>query len=263
MRLAQIQMRVQNYLLGDGSSPAAPVVLLAGHEETHAGATPAERLQVYRHGYRARLREVMGSIYERLWAYLGDEQFDLLSAHFIERFPSAKKNLRDYGSGFSGLLTDLLPNDPEVAELAVMEWYLHNAFDTPDATSLSLTELNQLEEQDWSSAHFAFHSSVALAMFHWNSSDIWHALDQGEIPPAAEKLANPLPYVFWRCGLRTHFRPLSKAEYLALSIQISGASFSEACDLLARHHPDSVAHIGEWLRYWISNEMITGVDKSR
>lgn len=262
MSLAQIQTRLQDYLLGDGSSPPAPIMLLGGQGLAHAGATPAARLNVYHHGYRARLQEVMGSIYERLWAYLGDEQFALLAGHYIEQYPSAKKNLRDYGSGFGSLLTRQLPHDPEVAELAVMEWHLHNAFDTPDVAVLAAAELDQLEDEDWATTRFVFHPGVALAVFHWNSSDIWHALDQGTIPPTAEKLAQPLPYVFWRHGLRTHFRPLGSAEYLALSTQISGASFSETCGLLAMHHPDSVGHIGEWLQYWIANEMITGIDKS-
>lgn len=259
MSLAQLQTQLQDYLLGNGITPPPPSELLSDEGDRGVLITPERRLAVYHYGYRARLQEVMGTIYERLWAYIGDTQFLLMAGRYIEQNPSTEKNLREYGNGFSQLLAQAFPDDPEIAELAQVEWNLHNAFDTLDIAALDNAALSRLDDADWANTRFIFHPSVTVAIHQWNTSDIWHALDQDSAPPFARRLDQALPYVFWRYSLRTHFRPLSNAEHLAITSQLRGDSFSDTCGLLAKYHPDAVSHIGQWLQHWIANEMITGI----
>ena len=35
-----------------------------------------------------------------------------------------------------------------------------------------------LGEEEWASARFVFHPGMSIAVFEWNTLEIWHALDQ-------------------------------------------------------------------------------------
>ena len=50
---------------------------------------------------------------------------------------------------------------------------------------------------------------VSLAVFDWNTVDIWHAIDQQQTPPPAQGFDAPVAYVFWRHGQKRNFRSLS------------------------------------------------------
>ena len=60
---------------------------------------------------------------DRLHAYLGDELFDTLAQHYIDRYPSRYRSLGDFGSHLVELASTAEPFSrwPEVAELAVIE----------------------------------------------------------------------------------------------------------------------------------------------
>jgi hypothetical protein len=86
-----------------------------------------EAFSVYRHGYSARALEALGEIFEKLWRYLGDEDFLALVEAYILENPSTHRNLADWGRGFTAYLQnqnlDLL-----VTELARFCWIHHRIF---------------------------------------------------------------------------------------------------------------------------------------
>lgn len=246
MKLAQIQEQLQAYLLGDASNRDAIVPNLQdGH-----GISRERRLGIYRDAYRARLQEALGTVYERTWTYLGDKDFAAAAARYIESHPSSRPNLRDYGALFPTSLREGMPEDPEVAELAVMDWNLHVAFDAPDAPVLGHAGLAALCEADWAEAWFELHPSVSLAVFEWNVLEMWHALDHEGAPPAPRRLVQPTASVFWRSALASRFRSLGEAEYRALADLAAGVPFAAVCERVA---PEQA---GEWLRLWIADELL-------
>ncbi len=253
--LAQTQATLAEYFLDAGNDQRAALPLLADG----FGLPRERRLDIYHNAYRARLHEALGTVFERTWAYLGDQEFATLAGRYIESHPSTRSNLRDYGEGFPALLAWELPDDPEAAELAWMDWNLHLAFDAPDVPRLLPEELALLSDKDWETAGFAFQPGLDIAVFDWNVVEVWHALDREAVPPPARRLERPVAYVFWRKELQSHFRSLEEAEHLVLMALLEGASFAQACEMLADDQPETVAMAGPWLQRWIADGMISRV----
>ena len=79
------------------------------------------RLDIYRNNYRASLTGVLADHYERLHAYLGDEQFDNVAQAYVTVHPSTTRNLRYYGEALPAFLAKHFPDDGELAELAALD----------------------------------------------------------------------------------------------------------------------------------------------
>ena len=217
------------------------------------GLAREKRLAIYRHAYRARLREALETVFERTWAYVGDEAFEEATARYIEAHPSTSRNLRDYGADFPACLREGMPADPEVAELATMDWRLHCAFDAPNGSLLAPADLTTLDAEDWADARFTFHPSVSMAVFAWNVLPIWHAIDQDASPPPACRLQRPVGHLFWRGGLCSRFRSVGDAEFEALRDLAAGVPFALVCE---RATPEQA---GTWLRAWMQDELLAGI----
>lgn len=249
MKLAETQDCLQTYLLGAGADRAGMLSRL----KVGYGIPRELRLDIYHHAYRARLQEALGSVFERTWAYVGDDDFAVACTRYIETHPSIWRNLRDYGADFPAALRESMPDDPEVAELAAMDWNLHCAFDAPNVALLDHAALAALNDDDWVSARFVFHPSVSIAVFEWNVLEVWHALDQEKTPPPASRLARPTGHLFWRRELASRFRSLADAEYAALRDLAAGTPFATVCE---RSTPEQA---GAWLRDWIHEEVLSDV----
>lgn len=252
LSLADTQAALNTYLL-DGRNDQTAVIALIDHGY---GLPREQRLNIYHRAYRSRLQEIMGTIYERTWAYLGDDEFAEEAGAYIEAHPSKSRNLRDYGAGFPDFLANTQTGNPEVGELARMDWLLHNAFDAPDVLPLSPGDIAQLGEEDWAVAGFAFHPSLSTAVFTCNTVEIWHALDQGLTPPAARALEAPVSFLFWRQGHQSQFRSLHPLEHFILGELLAGQSFAAACEAASDAFSDAETLIGGYFRQWLAEEIL-------
>jgi hypothetical protein len=258
LSLADTQHRLKDYLLDASNDQTAVLPLIAAGY----GLPREKRLDIYHNAYRARLIEALETVYERTWSYLGDQSFYDLTSRFIEENPSSERNLRNYGADFPAFLRQALPEDPEVGELADMDWHLHIAFDAPDAPCLAAAALGDLSEADWECAGFRFQPGLSLAVYAWNTVEIWHAIDQGQVPPAARRLEQRLAHVFWRQAQKSNFRSLQPPEHLMLDALLRGKSFAETCEQLNTEHPAAAELAGPWLYRWLSDEMISEITLS-
>lgn len=261
--LAELQARLQDYVLGDGiidagSNAEGVLSVLAGGDSDRG----KRRLNIYHNAYRSRLLEVLQSAFERTWLYLADEAFNTLCTRYIDAHSSHSANLRDYGGDFPQFLHQTLPTDPEVAELATMDWRLQSAFDAANADLLTNEHLAHVDETLWETLGFVFHPSASLALFEWNTLDIWHALNQGESPPIAQRLEMPLGHLFWRFEQRGYFRSLDEHEYAALKRLIEGFSFACVCEELALNYPNTgiETSIGSWLGRWLADDLLSAIE---
>lgn len=254
--LSEIQARLQACVLDDATEFDAVLGLLG---QAPGGVDPARGIAAYHGAYRARLREVLATAFERTWAYVGDADFERLCERHIADCLSRHPNLLGYGSAFPAMVRTLLPAHPEAAELATMDWHLHTAFDAPNAPLLDASSLGSLSEHDWQVARFAFHPSVAVAVFEWNTREIWHAIDHDKTPPPAQRLATAEPHVFWRRALQGQFRSMEMLEHAVFTQLLAGARFADVCEWLASHHPDRVDAVGNWLACWLDQGVLTRV----
>ena len=85
-------------------------------------ATQSEGMAVYRNNYRSSVVEALRSTFERTARWVGEGAFRQAAAHHIIMHPPASWTLDEAGSGFDLTCAELFANDPEVTELAWLEW---------------------------------------------------------------------------------------------------------------------------------------------
>jgi hypothetical protein len=218
---------------------------------------PAARLAVYHHAYRAQLMDCLRDTFERVWAWLGDAGFESAGQKHIELHPPHGWTLAEYGSGFDRTLKDLYPSDPELAELAWLDWSLRRAFDGADANAIEGADLSRV---NWNNAILCLVPTLRIAPISTNCAAIWTALSDGKSPPGVQRLAAPMALRVWRDGLTPRFRSIDALEQHALQMAIEGATFATICTTIESARRSKAAEVaGSFLASWLQDGLITSV----
>lgn len=252
--LLALQTAFQAHVLD--SDPAVAESIAARH-----GIPTQQRLLIYHHAYRARLVDALRDSFGHTAIYLGEEWFDADALAFVQTHPSTYANLNDYGAGFAAWLLERHPRDPDIGELAALDWTLRRAFDGADSAALGVADLATIAPTAWARVGFSLVPTAALLALTCNTIALWHALDQQQPPPRAEPLAEPGAALVWRRGQQPHFRSLGAMESHALIGLQEGLSFAAVCERLAADFPqvDAAAEAGTLLRRWIYEELLCAV----
>jgi hypothetical protein len=248
MNLAQLQQAMSRDLAG------APSAELAAFVGDHPG------LKVYRNTYRGSLLGCLRDTFEHCWSWLGDERFDAVANCYIDGHPPHTWTLDLYGDEFAAMLAAHFPDDREVAELAWLEWALRRAFDGADSPTFDPARLGEVV--DWENARLTLTPTLRLGQITTNCAAIWTALENGQTPPPATVLAEPVPVLVWRHDLMPSFRTLQDHEAQALRWIISGMTFGAVCAHLAQTmgEAEAAACAGACLGQWLHGELITNID---
>lgn len=224
------------------------------------GGTVGLGMAVYHNAYRVQLTDCLKEAFRQLLKWLGDEKFDKAALVHIETTPSCSWTLGDYGEGFDRSIASLYPDDPEVTELAWLEWQMTRAFIGCDATPLDVGALGEI---DWDRAKLSFVPTLRLGELATNAGAIWSALATETMPPAGERLHTVAAVVVWRHEFLPCFRTIELSERDALERMLAGASFGELCQtLVARLGPDEgVRTAGEMLGAWLRDGMIASIEQ--
>ncbi len=254
LALINLQVAFHEHLL-NGSPAIAQEVASGGRINVD------HRLHIYHNAYRVRLQENLQDAFEKTWAYLGDETFAAATLAFLEENPPRHRNLRWHGADFPQWLANRFPEDLDIAELATIDWQLRHAFDGANADPLAPAKLAGLTAEQWETVGFRFAPTLFLAPLRYNTVNIWHALDQEQSPPVAERLPEPTWLLIWRKGWQPHFRTIHAIEQAALSQLHAGASFAQVCAALNEHYSDQLTTqvVGASLRTWLQDELIVGL----
>lgn len=223
------------------------------------GLPAAQRVAIYAHAYRARLIDTLADSFAHTQTYVGEAAFHELALAYVEAHTPHAYSLRWYGQSFPAWLMQTHPQDPDVAELAELDWALRAAFDSADAAPLAPADLAGLTPEDWARVGFVLHPAFTLLEQRHNTVALWHALDQQQAPPAAQALAQASALLVWRRGHKPHFRTLADDEAAALRSLHVGASFAQVCEELAAVSEHAAAQAGRWLRRWLDEELLVGV----
>lgn len=213
-------------------------------------------LDVYHNAYRVRLTDCLRETFEKVLLWLGEEAFLEAARDHIERTPPHGWTLGVYGMGFDHTLRTLYPDDPEVADLARLDWALCRAFDGADADTVASTGLVEI---DWDLAVLRLIPTVRIFDTVTNAGAIWSALSAGENPPAVAVLPAPGAILVWRQDLTPCFRTVDAIEHQALKMIAAGKTFGAVCAaLVARSGPDTgVQQAGAMLGQWLHDGLIS------
>ena len=224
--------------------------------ESARGLSPRKRLDIYYNAYRFRLIDVLLDTFEHTAVYLGDDWFNQLAADYVQSHPSTYKNIGLYGKDFPGFLVEQLPLDKEVSELALLDWKLRRAFDGADSGVMTLEDLQQLAGKEG----FCLQAVPTLTTCtqHFNSLEIWNAINQDQTPPVVEPLPEPIELLIWRKGHSPHFRSLAKIESAAIACVCSGETLDNIGAALEKDFPDVdvATEFGVMLHRWLDDEII-------
>jgi hypothetical protein len=169
------------------------------------------------------------------------------------------------GEGFLGVLEELFANDPEVAELAWLEWAMHRAFVSADIIPLDAAGFaaasSGFGEEDWAGLRLDFLPSLHLRTVSHDVGTLWNALSDDEFEARDYALPAPAPIIVWREDLRPTFMRLEDAEGHGLAPMLDGASYGEMVESLAGQMGDeeAVMQAGAMLGRWLGSGLITAL----
>lgn len=215
-------------------------------------------MTVYQNNYRAQLVGVLEASYPQLHAWLGSTLFLEAAIRHIDSRPPHTWTLDAYGADFEATLCRMLPDNPDVHELAWIEWSLSESFVAPDASTLSS---DQWADVDWDIARLQLAPSLRQRSVTTNAPELWSALQQDAEVPESDMLAMPGGVVTWRQGYTCQLKPIDASEHEALLSLRDEPRFSVLCDaLVGRLGEDAgIARAGELLASWIAAGIVTGV----
>ncbi len=249
MSLLAMQRSFQGWLVtGDDAAAAA---LGGGHG-------PA----VYQNNYRTALVSSLAETFQRLALWLGDAAFEAAAARYIDARPPDSWTLDAYGEDFTAFVDGLYPNDPEVAELASIDWTVGQVFVGPDAEALRPEALAEPDAvADWETAVIHPVPSLLVMPIGTNADAIWQALAIGETPPPAETVEDGTALLLWRQGLEPVFRRADAHECDVLAWSAAGEGFAAICERLAATLGEeaAVTTAGTLLGRWLAEAMVAAV----
>jgi hypothetical protein len=227
----------------------------------HRLADGRHGLDVYQNNYRAQLMGCLEATYPHLRTFVGDAAFRHAAARHIGRRPPHAWTLDAYGAGFETTLRAVFPDNPDLHELAWIEWSLATAFVARDAAPLDPARLAHV---DWDRARLGFAPSLHMAQLTTNAAEIWSALQDRAAPPASAMLPLPAGAIVWRRGHVARLRVLSSEDFDALQLARAEGSFGALCARLVDRlgADDGVAKAGALLADWIAGELLTRVTRT-
>jgi hypothetical protein len=255
--LASLQDRFQRGLLDGDDNTLTDIV-------DSAKTTRDILFGVYKHAYGARLVEIIRHDFERMHAWLGDETFDDMARAYVESHPSRHANARWYSRDLPDFLETAAPfrDAPVLAELALLERALNDAFDADDAPVLQLDALAWIAPERWSGLRFRPHPSATRINLRTNAAAIWIALKDECTPPPAAPAGSPVRLLVWRQDFVPKFRDIADEEAMMWAEAAAGVPFGVLCEMLSFRSDPGTAPLraATLLQGWIAGGLVSEVE---
>jgi uncharacterized protein (UPF0276 family) len=252
--LGQVQQSIADYILDRPAAEQRPVAELI---RTTPGVDAGQRLGIYHNAYRARLAEVLAESFAKTYLYMGSDQFDRDAIAFAVSHPPTVRNLGRYGAEFADYLAMLYPANPELRELAQLDWDLRTTFDGPDAPALDAVAASEGEAPQWLNLAQPLHPSLKLRAITTNVVQIWRAIDLDVDVPEVVQLEKPKTLMVWRKALQPHFQTLEPDQAAFMQELANGCSIDAACaDFAGTEVLPEPQRLAGWLQAWLEDGLL-------
>jgi hypothetical protein len=211
----------------------------------------AERVEIYRHAYRARLTECLADDYPAVRHALGEEAFETLCLAYIDNHPSRSPSLNFYGRAFAAFLrASSHPLASFGADLSALEWALVEVLHAASAERLSNDTLSAVPVSSFTTVRFVPSDTVRLLELGYPANAYFQAFLEGEAPRAPE-LAWSATAVF-RDGATLWRMDLSRPMYALLHALFGGSPLGSAVEgLVAEQGEQEANDVMVWFRDWV------------
>jgi len=244
----------------------------------------ADRFDIYRSGYHARLLECLLDDYPVLAAMLGrlDEGhedhghsgcFEALCRAYVDRHPSASPNLNAFARHMASFCREVkleaFPDFDDLrvfaSELAALEWALVEVLHAETAAPLEITALQALPPEAWARARFIKNPALHVFRFEYPVNAVFIANRIDEIvpevpPPAANAVA------VYRKDMQLWRMDLTPAMLGVLEPLLAGKTLGEALEAIEAEaaDPEILAQTGAnlmvWFREWVDAGFFTRIE---
>jgi hypothetical protein len=220
-----------------------------------------QRLSVYHHGYRVRLRDALKNEFTGLQCMAGRQFHTLLDA-YVAAHSSEHYNIRWYGADLASFLDETHPwcSKPQLAEMAYVDWAISTAFDAEDEPSKGIADLSTVPPQTWANLQLTMQKHLRVLTVTHNIDAFRRAADSGAKRPRLRRFAHARRILVWRKDTTVHYRTLDQDEWHVLGAALEGETFAALCERLATHHGESVAlpRMVQLLQRWLEAGLISG-----
>lgn len=242
--LHHTQQQLTRYILGSDTADVASLALVAQTPQVSA----AQRLGIYHHAYRARLVETLADTFARTERFAGSDSFAVWATQYAEQSPPKSRSLSRYGETFPAFLQQRFPHNPELFELARLDWDLRSRFDMADTPALDSALAAELPPETWLQTEDTLHPTVLLRTIQTNVVALWQALDADTEVPPAQALDEPLGMLVWRREQQPHFQTVSMAQWTFMNHLAAGESLLGASNAMSESSLLSANVLGSWFQ---------------
>jgi uncharacterized protein (UPF0276 family) len=254
-QLGSIQQTLSQYVL-DRDMPASAAAAAALVCKTPT-ADPTQRLGIYHHAYRARLVEVLADTFAKTYLFMGSDTFDTDATRFVVAQPPLQRSLNRYGLEFCNFLRQRYPANPELHELAQLDWDLRQCFDGPDVKALDVQQAQADTQAHWLGRARPLHPSVRLRQVQTNVVQLWNAIHADVEVPPAERWPKPLHLIVWRQGLQPHFQILDDMQAGFMTRLNVDSSIESVCAEPANTEAlVDPMRLSQWLQQWLAQGLL-------
>ena len=256
MSLAQAQSAFMAQILDeDATTPA------------NWDARRAARMEIYRNNYRSALVDALLATYERTARWTGEEAFRRAAAHHLISNPPASWTLDHAGAGFDATCAELFANDPEVAELAWLEWTMLEAFTAQDLEPLDGAAFAQstsaFGDEDWINLKLRFVPGAKARILAHDLRAIWKSLGEEELVRPEFARETPCGCLVWREGEGPTFLMVEAEDVRAFQAMQRDATYGQICDQFAVElDPQEAAmRAGAMLGRWLNEGLVAEISR--
>ena len=187
---------------------------------------------------------------------MGSDTFDAHARAYAVDQPPHTRSLNRYGAGLVDALRQQYPDNPELHELAQLDWDLRTRFDGADVPVLDLDRAQA--SGDWTTRADMLHPSALLRTVTTNVVSLWNAIHTDDEVPEAVLLPAPAALLVWRKGFQPHFRTLDATEAALVRHLHIGLSVHDACTALLEQGlwAGDAAALSQWLAQLLGEGLV-------
>ncbi|PIR15009.1 MAG: hypothetical protein COV48_16775 [Elusimicrobia bacterium CG11_big_fil_rev_8_21_14_0_20_64_6] len=222
------------------------------------------RLSVYGDGYFLRLLEALASDYPAVRRTLGEDDFRVLAANYLEANPSRSPTLADLGEAFPRFVSShpLGRKYPFLGDLSQLERDAMTRLFAARLPALDPETIGRIPAEDWPRARLILDPTVLLLKLAWPVERLWR---RRELPPAdggkVLRRARAQWLLVFRDETWVRVAEISRPEWAALRRIKEGArlggAFARASKSLGK---TSAAEVQRWLSAWVGGGLIKGIE---